>query len=819
MASLEIGASDGPRSRAFALLGANPSALDDFVRHSSVGLAVVDEQLRVLYLNEVQSWVTGHSASEVAGRSAREISDPAAWDTLETHFRQALEGVASGEVVIAQEPKGPYGEPRRWRISFSPLYEAGRVVAAAATLVNVTPSEVSERGVALRSRLLDLLAPGTRAGPTAFFEKVCELATLGGQFSAAWAGTVGASGIEVAGVAGIDREHLAPVVAGRRLDPDNPLSRDPAIRAVATGRPRVHNAFATDPDVAPWHDWARANRVGSVASFPIHADGEVRAVLTLYAPESDAFSDETVAVLGDVTLILSGAFQGILDDERNRLAQRELEQRDEMIAALSEGVAVFDALGGGYPALYVSPGFEALTGYRDGTFLGRNLSALIGPESDPGTVAAQRAAVEAGRPFTGEVVHYRPDGSTFWDRVSLTPFRDDSGQVTHYVAVLADVTERRELAHRVAQSEKMDAVTTLAAGVAHDFNNALLVVRGYASLLGASSDPSAAEAARRIDAAVEHAATVSRRLFALGTTPTGRHQTTDLTRLVGDLVAGRAGELGESITVSLALAARLSPVRVDRAQLTQALTSLLENARDALGQTGGVVAVATEDVAPDAPALERRAPGEGQRFVRLSVGDNGPGMDEATRARALEPFFSTRDDRAGLGLATVYGVVTQCGGFVEIESTPGVGTRVDLYLPAADDLPEEAVERRGVARSARVLLVEDLAEARALVARALREAGFEVFEAEDGAAALEVAREVGPVDVVVSDVSMPRVNGPQLAARLSADQPGTRYLFTSGYPSEYVVRDVAVDAPTAFLAKPYLMDELVRRVTELLETG
>ncbi len=819
MTSLETGASGDARSRAFALLGANPSALDDFVHHSSVGLAVLDERLRVLYLNEVQARVTGHTASEVVGRPAKEISDPAAWGTLEAHFRRALGGVASGEVVIAQEPKGPYGAPRRWRISFSPLYEAGRVVAAAATLVNITPSEVSERGVALRSRLLDLLAPGTRAGPTSFFERVCELATLGGQFSAAWVGTVGASGLEVAGVAGIDREHLAPVVAGLRLDPDDPRSRGPAIQAVATGRARVHNAFATDPDVAPWHDWARANRVGSVASFPVHADGGVRAVLTLYAPESDAFTDETVAVLGDVTLILSGAFQGILDDERRRLAQRELEQRDEMIAALSEGVAVFDALGDDYPALYVSPGFEALTGYHDGAFLGRSLSALLGPDSDPGTVAAQRAAVEAGRPFTGEVLHYRPDGSTFWDRVSLTPFRDDAGRLTHYVAVLADVTERRELARRVAHSEKMDAVTTLAAGVAHDFNNALLVVRGYASLLAASSDPSAAEAARRIDAAVEHAATVSRRLFALGTTPTGRHETTDLTRLVGDLVAGWAGGLGESVTVSLALAPRLSPVRVDRAQLTQALTSVLENARDALGLAGGVVAVATEEVVPDAPALERHAAGGGRRFVRLAVGDNGPGMDEATRARALEPFFSTKDDRAGLGLAAVYGVVTQCGGFVEIESAPGVGTRVDLYLPAADDPPEEVGPRPGAARSARVLLVEDLAEARALVARALREAGFEVFEAEDGAEALEVAREVGPLDVVVSDVSMPRVNGPQLAARLSADQPGARFLFTSGYPSEDVVRNVAVGAPSAFLAKPYLMDELVRRVTELLDAG
>ncbi len=819
MAKPGVGSSDDARSRAFALLGANPTALDDFVHHANVGLAVLDDRLRVLYLNEVQARVTGHSAAEVVGRPAREISDPAAWETLETHFRHALEGVASGDVVIAQEPKGPNGEPRRWRLSFSPLYEAGRVVAAAATLVNITPSEVSARGVALRSRLLDLLVPGTPSGPTAFFERVCELAILGGQFSAAWVGTVGESSLEVAGVAGIDRERLGPVVAGLRLDPNDPHSRGPAIQAVATGRARVHNAFATDPDVAFWHDWARENRVGSVASFPVHADGRVRAVLTLYAPESGAFSDETVAVLGDITLILSGAFQGILDDERRRLAQRELEQRDEMIAALTEGVVVVDALGEGYPALYVSPGFERLTGWRDGAFLGRSLRALLGPDSDPTVVAAQRAAVEAGRPFAGEVLHYRRDGSTFWDRVSLTPFRDETGRLTHYVAVLADVTERRELARRVAQSEKMDAVATLAAGVAHDFNNALLVVRGYASLLASSQDPSTAEAARRIDAAVEHAATISRRLFALGTSPAGRLEVVDLTALVEGLVTSWSRGRSGSITLRLTLDPDLPVALVDRAQVAQALTCLLENARDALGATGGMVSVSTETLAPGAAAIERLAPGEGRPFVRVAVEDDGPGMDATTRAHALEPFFSTKDRGAGLGLAVVYGVVTQCGGFVEIESAPGQGTRVDLYLPAAPTARPAPPSRTHPTRSGRVLLVEDLSEARALAAAALRGAGFEVVEAEDGAAALEVAHEVGPVDVVVSDVSMPRLDGLELAARLSRDQPATRFLFTSGYPSEEAVRGVSISAPAAFLPKPYLMDELVARVTELLGAG
>ena len=817
MASLGVDATGDARARAFSLLGANPAALEDFVRHTSVGLAVLDEDLRVLYLNEVQARVTGHSANEVIGRPAREITDSAAWDTLETHFRDALAGVASGDVVIDQAPKGPYGSPRRWRLSFSRLYEAGRVVAAAATLVDVSPSEVAERGVALRSRLLDLLTPGTRDSPTTFFERVCELAILGGQFRAAWVGAVGVSGLEIVGAAGIDRDRLAPVVAGLRLDPDDPLSRGPAIQALATGRARVHNAFATDPDVAPWHDWARENRVGSVASFPIHADRSVRAVLTLYAPEPHAFSDETVAVLGDVTLILSGAYQGIIDDQRRRLAQRELEQRDQIIAAISEGVAVFDARDDAYPALYVSPGFESLTGYRDGAFLGRNLRALLGPASDPAVVAAQRAAVEAGHAFAGELLHYRPDGSTFWDRVSLTPYRDDAGQLTHYVAVLADVTEQRTLERRAAQSEKMEAVTTLAAGVAHDFNNALLVVRGYASLLATGADPTAVEMARRIDAAVEHAATISRRLFALGPTPTGRLESLDLTRLVGELVATWSGDLDESVAVSLALAPRLPAALVDRAQVTQAVTCLLENAREALGHSGGLISVTTEALDSDPTVTERLGATDARHFLRVTVTDNGPGMDEATRARALEPFFSTKDHAAGLGLAVVYGVASQCGGSVEIQSAPGEGTRVDLYLPVDTEAKVARTAPTRPSRSVRVLLVEDLAEARALVARALSNAGFEVAEAGDGAEALEVARALGTVDLVVSDVSMPRVNGLELAARLSRDQPATRFLFTSGYPSEEIVREVSIGAPTAFLAKPYLIDELVRRATELLE--
>lgn len=554
MAILGVGATGDAHAHAFALLGANPPAFDDLVRRSGVGLVVLDGDLRVLCHHGISLWVADDATPTIVGHPARETFDPAVWADLEIHFRHALEGVASSEVVLTQEPEGFTGPPRRWRLSFTPLYEADRVVAAAATLVDDSASERSARGVELRSRLLDLLTPGTRASPSAFFERACELAILGGGFSAAWVGAVGVAGLEVVAAAGIDRDRLAPVVAGLRLDPDDPLSRGPAIQAIATGHARVHNTFSTDPDVAPWHDWARENRVGSVASFPIHADGSVRAVLTLYAPEPHAFSQETVAVLGDVTLILSGAYQGIIDDERRALAQRKIEHRDQIIAAITEGVAVFDARDGAYPALYVNPGFESLTGYHDGAFLGRNLRALLGPASDPAVVAAQRAAVEAGHHFAGEVLHYRSDGSTFWDRVSLTPFRDDTGQLTHYVAVLADVTERRTLEHRAAQSEKMEAVATLAAGVAHDFNNALLVVRGYASLLATSTDPTAAEVARRIDAAVEHAATISRRLFTLGPTPTGRLESTDLTRLVGELVANWSGDLDESITLSLALA-------------------------------------------------------------------------------------------------------------------------------------------------------------------------------------------------------------------------------------------------------------------------
>lgn len=804
------GALDDARRRVLALLASNPAPLDEFLHRSSIGFAVVGTDLTVLYMNDAQAHVVGYSPEEVIGRDAAEVSDPAAWPDIERFLRRALEGTTTADVVLEQDPRGPYGEPRRWRLAFYPLSEGGRVVAAAATLVNVSPHLASPRGLALRSRLLDLLARGSREGPTAFFSRVCELSIVGGHFTAAWIGAVTPQGLEIAASAGIDAARLAPVVAGLRLDPDDPMSQGPAVQSIATGAPRVHNAFATDPDVAPWHEWALENRAGSVASFPIHADGSVVAVLTLYAPEPGAFSEETVAVLGDISLILSSALQGILDEERRRSTQRDLERRDQMISAITEGIAVFDFLSPDHGAIYVSPGFEALTGYRDGEFLGRRLGDLTGPGTDQLVVAEQRRAVAEGRPYSAETLHYRKDGTAFWDNVSVTPFTDEEGRVVHFVAVLSDVTERHQLAERLAQSEKMQALGTLAAGIAHDFNNALLVVRGYASLLAGSDDPTTAEVARRIDAAVEQAATVSRRLLALGDAPTGRLTPCPVNELVESVVTSWTRRLAAPPDVVLDLAPDAPPALADRAMLQVALECLLDNAREALG-AGGSISVST--------AVADGALEGGARAVRLSVADTGRGMDATTRARALEPFFTTKSGGVGIGLPTAYGIAAQCGGTLEIDSAPDRGTRVHLDLPAGEPEAAPSPPASPVAheRRARVLLVEDLAEARALLARALRARGFDVFEASDGAEALELADELDAFDVLVTDVSMPRLGGAELAVRLCARQPGLRVVFTSGYPSEEVVRDERLAGVTlSFLAKPYLAEEMVREVDAIL---
>ncbi|WP_135467933.1 PAS domain S-box protein [Crenalkalicoccus roseus] len=426
----------------------------------------------------------------------------------------------------------------------------------------------------------------------------------------------------------------------------------------------------------------------------------------------------------------------------------------------------------------VSEQWLAFLGYRPEEVLGRSPSAFMAPDS----AARWEAALAELRESADEVRSYeyrmlRRDGRAVEVLLRARAERDGAGRFLRSYAVLFDLTERNRTEARLREAQKLEALGRIAGGVAHDFNNLLQVVTGALRLMLARPDDPArirryAEAALQ---AAERGAGVTRRMLAFAGQERLEARPVPLGEVLEEMRALLRGPLGPGIAVEVAVPPGLPPAQADRTMLERVLTGLALNARDAMPEGGRLrLEAGAETVGPGDP--RGLAPG---RYLRLSVRDSGTGMDEATRARATEPFFTTKDvgQGSGLGLSMAHGFAAQSGGALQIESRPGRGTAVHLWLPAAPAGAPAGVE---AGRGASVLLVEDEAEVRAVLAATLREAGFRVTEAAEAAGALALLERPDGFDAVVTDHAMPGMSGVSLAARLAARGKGPPVLVLTG---------------------------------------
>ena len=377
---------------------------------------------------------------------------------------------------------------------------------------------------------------------------------------------------------------------------------------------------------------------------------------------------------------------------------------------------------------------------------------------------------------------------------------------------------------QLTQAQKLEAVGRLAGGVAHDFNNLLTVIQGRVELVLDELPPDhpVRGHADLIQRTGERAAALTHQLLAFSRRQILRPRVLDLNAVVAELEKMLGRVIGEDVEVELELGAELGRVKADASQIDQVLMNLALNARDAMPR-GGRLTIRTVNVGLEAAAAERLGAPPGH-YVMLEVRDTGVGMDEATRLRMFEPFFTTKapGKGTGLGLATVYGIIQQSGGHVEVDSAPGRGASFRIFLPRVTEPVElEATTARPArvrAGTETVLLLEDEAEVRAMVRAMLVGQGYRVLEAEQGVEALEIAeRENGPIDLLVTDVVMPQQSGPELARRLVARRPQTRVLYISGYPDDALGEHGVLHPGVAFLAKPFTAAELARKVREVLD--
>jgi signal transduction histidine kinase/CheY-like chemotaxis protein len=391
-----------------------------------------------------------------------------------------------------------------------------------------------------------------------------------------------------------------------------------------------------------------------------------------------------------------------------------------------------------------------------------------------------------------------------------------------------DTTERLNLEEQLRQSQKMESIGQLAAGVAHDFNNLLTIIRGHSSSLLArpALPPEMLAPVQAVYFAAERAASLTRQLLMFSHKNVMEFEPLDLHKIVGNMSKMLQRLLGETITLEFQPQAENSFIQGDGGMIEQVVVNLSVNARDAMPQ-GGRLTISVETVNLDIADTETHHQARSGRFVRLRVSDTGAGMDTATLGHIFEPFFTTKDigKGTGLGLATVYGIVKQHEGWVEAKSEPGKGSTFDVFFPATDEVPAAAKEETTfpapvvTSGTETVLIVEDEAILRSMARDILEGCGYQIIEASTGKEALEVwKQQTSRIDLLLTDMVMPEgISGVDLAERLQASQPHLRVVFTSGYAANEVNREMLAKTRARFLPKPYTRDELAQTVRECLD--
>ncbi len=402
-----------------------------------------------------------------------------------------------------------------------------------------------------------------------------------------------------------------------------------------------------------------------------------------------------------------------------------------------------------------------------------------------------------------------------------------AGYITHFI----DMSEQKKLEDQVSQSQKMQAVGQLAGGMAHDFNNLLTAMIGFSDLLLLRHRPGDQSFAdiMQIKQNANRAANLVRQLLAFSRQQTLQPKVLNLTDVLAELTHLLRRLIGENIDLQVIHGRDIGPVKVDQGQLEQVIINLAVNARDAMPE-GGDLTIQTSDVQLQHSAKRGRETIPPGHYALVEVRDTGCGIPGENMDRIFEPFFTTKEIGAGtgLGLSTVYGIVMQTGGFMAVESVMGEGTTFAIYLPhhelekteAAPDDEAEARQRVDTTGRGTVLLVEDEEAVRAFSARVLRNKGYNVLEARSGEVALEVLRDHGdPIDLLITDVVMPQLDGPGLVREVRAERPELKVIYMSGYTERNLSHSLDLEGPTHFLAKPFTLKQFAEKVKEVLHEG
>jgi len=504
-----------------------------------------------------------------------------------------------------------------------------------------------------------------------------------------------------------------------------------------------------------------------------------------------------------------------------RKAEEELQKLSLAVAQSPVSVVITDARGN---IEFVNPKFCQITGYSPQELIGQNPRLLKSGETSPEEYRRLWGAISSGGVWHGELHNRKKNGQLYWESATISPVKDANGVITHYIGIKEDITERKKLEEQLLHAQKMEAVGTLAGGVAHDFNNILTAIMGYSAMLRMkmpTDDPLRATV-RHIEAASERAAALTGALLACSRKQHIDTKVVDLNDVLSGLQPMLARLVREDIELRILSGATELPVLADRGQLEQVLLNLTTNACDAM-EKGGTITITTgvahrEDEGGSAPPFGR--PGE---YALLTFSDTGSGMAESVRQRIFDPFFTTKDvgKGTGLGLAICYGIVTQHDGHIECSSEPGKGTTFRVFLPLVrpvEEHPETPEPRPLTGGTETILVAEDDPGTMSVTADILSTFGYTVIPATDGESAVAIYRERWrDIDLCLMDVVMPKKRGCDSLDEIRRMNPQARVLLMSGYSDDVTALGRHIESGVTFMSKPLGVRDLLKNIREVLD--
>jgi two-component system, cell cycle sensor histidine kinase and response regulator CckA len=597
--------------------------------------------------------------------------------------------------------------------------------------------------------------------------------------------------------------------------------------AAYTRQPVIVSDIASDPLWEDYRHLALPHGLRACWSTPIASrDRTILGTFAIYYREPRTPDAQHLQIIAHATHLAAIA----IESERAKAELRVAEDRYRSLVERLPAITYIAEVGIDGAWHYVSPQIESILGFSPKEWLSEPMNWVnhIHSEDREIALAAERRFQETHEFLQAEYRMIARDGSVLWFRDEAVMLQETEDRRFLMQGLMYDITEHKRLEDQLRQSQKMEAMGQMAGGVAHDFNNLLMLIQAHNERLRvhlAASDPARRDSLE-IEQAVARAAALTRQLLAFSRKQVLQIRILDLNSVVTEAAKMLDRIIEANITLVVSPSASLWPIMADPGQMEQVILNLAVNARAAMPQ-GGRLLIETRNAEikeSDARCDNGLSPG---RYVVLIVKDSGIGMDHETQARMFEPFFTTKEPGkgTGLGLATVYGVVKQTGGWTQVESKPGRGTTFEIYLPKAEEIearsPVSEVRRESTSAPRgheTILLVEDQEGIRALACEFLQDLGYSVLAASDGAEALQIVD--GHEDLIhllLTDIVMPRMGGRELAQHLQRKHPHIKILFMSGYPDHPPSNDKVGEENATLLEKPFLRDTLAYMVRKTLD--